>query len=211
MIIHKKHFNSFIIRKIPCTGYKNAGDKLYIFFQIKTGMEKAKSTEWKNAATELAGMIYGVSLDGVVTRNEYETLKNWCADNESLCEHEPFNGLYSKIKPIVDSGSVNKEELEEIEDILNKFLEKIGSKQRVEDSNKLFIKGLLKGILSSGDINDQEVYKLKQFLENQDDENLKSKFNGLKELIDKIWEDGKVDDAEFRILKDYMGLLIQVV
>lgn len=174
-------------------------------------MEKAKSTEWKNAATELAGMIYGVSLDGVVTRNEYETLKNWCADNESLCEHEPFNGLYSKIKPIVDSGSVNKQELEEIEDILNKFLEKIGSKQRVEDSNKLFIKGLLKGILSSGDINDQEVYKLKQFLENQDDENLKSKFNGLKELIDKIWEDGKVDDAEFRILKDYMGLLIQVV
>jgi hypothetical protein len=71
LIIHKKHFNSFIIRKIPCTGYKNAGDKLYIFFQIKTGMEKAKSTEWKNAATELAGMIYGVSLDGVVTRNEY--------------------------------------------------------------------------------------------------------------------------------------------
>jgi len=40
-------------------------------------MEKPNNLNYHNAANDLAGLIYGVALDGVVTRNEYAALKEW--------------------------------------------------------------------------------------------------------------------------------------
>ena len=56
--------------------------------------------EIRNAAFQLAGLIYGISLDGIVTKNEYEALKSWCHENEPLCELESFQNLHNQIKPI---------------------------------------------------------------------------------------------------------------
>lgn len=172
-------------------------------------MEKPNNPNFQNAAKELAGLIYGVSLDGVITRNEFAAIKNWCNSYEPLCSYEPFQHLHDRIKPIIDAGKMTSEELDEIENSLNLFLKEIGSKEQINKPDQIFINGMFQGILSSGDINDQEVYKLKIFLEKEGNEKIQQEYAGLYELIQKIWSDGKVDDAEFRILKDYLNLLIQ--
>ncbi|MCS5489805.1 hypothetical protein [Algoriphagus limi] len=172
-------------------------------------MEKPNNPHFQNAAKELAGLIYGVSLDGVITRNEYAALKSWCGQYEHLCSYEPFQHLFTRIKPIIDSGKISVEEIDEINESIDHFLEEIGSNNTSHNPDQIFIDGMFQGILSSGDINDQEVYKLKSFLELEGNEKIREEYSGLYELIKKIWSDGKVDDAEFRILKDYLTLIIK--
>lgn len=120
--------------------------------------------EIRNAAFQLAGLIYGISLDGVVTKNEYEALKSWCLENEPLCELELFQKLYREIKPIIDDGKVNSEEIEALKTIITRFLEANGEDQEVAP-NMYFLNGIFKGILASGDVNTYEIYKLNQWLE----------------------------------------------
>ena len=77
-------------------------------------MNNPTNTEIKNAAFQLSGLIYGISLDGVINRNEYQALKSWCSEFEPLCELEAFQRLHQEIKPIIEDGKINTEEIEEI-------------------------------------------------------------------------------------------------
>lgn len=170
-------------------------------------MNSPTNSEIKNAAYQLAGLIYGVSLDGVVTKNEYQALKNWCLENEPLCELEAFQNLHSQIKPIIDDGKVNTEEIEELKAILNDFLEENDAKNE-EAPNLYFLNGIFKGILASGDINTYEIYKLNQWLEKNEHLKNSAPFKEMFTVISSVLEDKKVDDAEAIRLKDFFTKLI---
>jgi hypothetical protein len=171
-------------------------------------MKNPNTTEIKNAAFQLSGLIYGVSLDGVITRNEYQALKNWCGEFEPLCEIEAFQRLHEEIKPIIEDGKVNSEEIDEIKLILNNFLEELGAKNE-ETPNLYFLSGIFKGILASGDINTYEVYKLNQWLEKNGHLKAQAPFNEMFEVIHNVLEDKKVDDKEAIRLKEFFSTLIQ--
>lgn len=164
--------------------------------------------EIKNAAFQLAGLIYGVSLDGVVTKNEYEALKSWCMENEPLCELDAFQKLHSQIKPIIDDGKVNSEEIEDLKQILNDFLEDNDAKNE-EVPNLYFLNGIFKGILASGDINTYEIYKLNQWLEKNEHLKNVAPFNEMFAVISSVLEDKKVDDAEALKLKEFFSNLVK--
>ncbi len=166
-------------------------------------MENPKITEGKNAAYQLSGLIYGVSLDGVINRNEFQALKNWCQEYEHLCEIEAFQKLYCVVKPIVDDGQVNSEELEQIRNILTGFLEQFGG--RTDSSNLHFLHGLFQGILASGDVNTYEIYKLNQWLEKNTALKTQAPYDELFWLVQRVLEDQKVDDAEAKRLKEFFS------
>jgi len=164
-------------------------------------------SETKKAAFQLAGLIYGISLDGVVTRNEFQALKSWCFEFEPLCEAEAFQKLHGEIRPIINDGKVNSEEIDEIKIILNKFLEEIGAKD--EDApNLYFLNGIFKGILASGDINTYEMFKLNQWLEKNAHLRDSAKFDEMFSLIQIVLEDKKVDDEEAQRLKLIFNKLV---
>lgn len=171
-------------------------------------MDNPKNQEIKNAAFQLAGLIYGISLDGVITKNEYEALKSWCQENEPLCELESFQNLHSQIKPIIDDGKVNTEEIEELKDILNKFLEENGA-DTSSAPNLYFLNGIFKGILASGDVNTYEIYKLNQWLEKNEHLKSSAPFDKMFSLIASVLEDKKVDDEEAKQLKSFFSNLIK--
>lgn len=164
--------------------------------------------EIRNAAYQLAGLIYGISLDGIVTKNEYEALKSWCQENEPLCELESFQNLHSQIKPIIDDGKVNAEEIEELKAIINNFLEENDAKTS-EVPNLYFLNGIFKGILASGDINTYEIYKLNQWLEKNEHLKTSAPFDEMFSLIASVLEDKKVDDDEAKQLKSFFSNLIK--
>lgn len=171
-------------------------------------MKNPYNTEIKNAAFQLSGLIYGITLDGVVNRNEYQALKSWCSEFEPLCQMEAFQKLHSEIKPIIDDGKVNAEEIEEIKLILNNFLEELGAKNR-DAPNLYFLSGIFKGILASGDINTYEMYKLNQWLENNNHLKSQAPYTEMYEVIEDVLEDKKVDDSEAHRLKEFFSKLIQ--
>lgn len=164
--------------------------------------------ETRNAAFQLAGLIYGISLDGVITKNEYDTLKSWCVENEPLCEMEAFQHLHSQIRPIIDDGKVNSEEIEELKDILNKFLEENGADSS-SAPNLYFLNGIFKGILASGDVNTYEIFKLNQWLEKNEHLKSSAPFDEMFSLIATVLEDKKVDDEEAKQLKAFFSNLIK--
>lgn len=167
-------------------------------------MQNPTNTEVKNAAFQLAGLIYGISLDGVITKNEYEALKSWCNENEPLCELHSFQRLHSQIKPIIDDGNVNSEEIEELKEIIKGFLEENGGSSE-EATNLYFLNGIFKGILASGDVNTYEIYKLNQWLEKHDHLQTSAPFDELFDLIASVLEDKKVDDEEALKLKQFFS------
>lgn len=163
--------------------------------------------EIKNAAFQLAGLIYGISLDGVITKNEYEALKSWCRENEPLCELDSFQSLHSQIRPIIDDGKVNSEEIEELKSIINSFLAENGADNELAP-NMYFLNGIFKGILASGDINTYEIYKLNQWLEKNEHLKKSTPFDELFALIASVLEDKKVDDEEAVQLKEFFTKMI---
>lgn len=164
--------------------------------------------EIRNAAFQLAGLIYGISLDGIVTKNEYEALKSWCLENEPLCELDAFQKLYGRIKPIIDDGKVNSEEIEELKNIIYGFLEESGAEKETVP-NMYFLNGIFKGILANGDINTYEIYKLNQWLEKNSQIKSQAPFRELFEVVQKVLEDKKVDDDEAFRLKGFFSNLVK--
>jgi len=171
-------------------------------------MNTQNNPETKKAAFELAGMIYGISLDGIVNRNEYEALKNWCFQNEPLCEHESFQKLFDKIRPIILDGVVNHEEMESIIVLLKSFLGDYEADQ-FKHPNLYFLNGIFEGILASGDINTYEIYRLKQWLEKNTNLRKEKPFDELIPLVESVLEDQKVDDYEAVQLKEFFKNHIQ--
>jgi hypothetical protein len=167
-------------------------------------MNTSNNSETKKAAFQLAGLIYGISLDGIVDRNEYLALKSWCGEFEPLCEQEEFQKLHSRIKPIIDDGKINSEEIEEIKMILNQFLEDLDALSE-EDGKLYFLNGIFKGILASGDINTYEMYRLNQWLEKNSSLRHTAPFTELFEIIQSVLEDKVVDDEEAKKLKDFFS------
>ncbi|MDX5337763.1 MAG: hypothetical protein LPK25_01975 [Cyclobacteriaceae bacterium] len=165
-------------------------------------MKTQNDQETKHAAFELAGMIYGISLDGIVNRNEFEALKNWCIQNEILCENPSFLDLFEKIRPIIMDGNVNHEELDEINLILKSFLGDFETEQSFHP-NLYFLNGIFQGIIASGDVNTYEIYRLKQWLEKNNHLEKESPFDELFPLIRTVLEDKKVDDKESAELKSF--------
>lgn len=164
--------------------------------------------EIKNAAFQLAGLIYGISLDGVITKNEYEALKSWCRENEPLCELDSFQSLHGQIRPIIDDGKVNSEEIEDLKSIINSFLAENGADKELAP-NMYFLNGIFKGILASGDINTYEIYKLNQWLEKNEHLKNSTPFEELFTLIASVLEDKKVDDEEALRLKEFFSTHLQ--
>jgi hypothetical protein len=164
--------------------------------------------EIRNAAFQLAGLIYGISLDGVITKNEYEALKSWCWENEPLCELESFQSLHSQIKPIIDDGIVNAEEIEELKAIINNFLGE-NDAEMGETPNLYFLNGIFKGILASGDVNTYEIYKLNQWLEKNEHLKSSAPFTEMFSIIATVLEDKKVDDEEAKQLKAFFSNMIK--
>ncbi|MBN7812991.1 hypothetical protein J0A68_18690 [Algoriphagus sp. H41] len=167
-------------------------------------MENPNVTEGKNAALQLAGLIYGVSLDGVVNWNEFQALKDWCREYERLAEQENFQNLYSQIRPIIDDGNVNSEELEQIREILEDFLDRQGV-EKDPSTNIHFLGGVFHGIVASGDVNTYEIYKLNQWLEKHSQLQSQSPLDELMEILKNVLKDNKVDDAEAKQLKEFFS------
>ncbi|MFC3414962.1 hypothetical protein [Algoriphagus hitonicola] len=165
-------------------------------------------TQIQNVAYELAGLIYGISLDGHVNKNEFDKLKTWCENHEHLCEQEEFKVLHEQVNPIIQSGIVTNEEIADLKDILNDFLKKTGAHED-EKLNLFFLHGLFEGILASGEVNTYEVFKLNQWI--QKNEHLKDQkpFDELHQMIGQVLKNHRISNEDGVKLKSFFSDLMK--
>lgn len=127
--------------------------------------------------------------------------------HENLCESEEFKELHDQVNPIIKSGIVTNEEIEDLIDTLNDFLKKTGS-QTSEKLNLYFLHGLFEGILASGEINTYEVFKLNQWIQKNDHLKNQRPFDELHQMIGQVLKNHRISDEDGVKLKSFFSDLI---
>lgn len=157
-------------------------------------------SEFDKAIHTLKGIIMGIALDKEINKFEIEELINWCNLHNRFIQINPFKELI----PLIEKSVEDKElSIEEREDILwlcnnvtsgNKYYDVITS-----DIQRL--QGLLHGILSDNNINEQELIGPNNWL--QENEHLANTYpyDEVYSLVISVLADKKIDDNERKILK----------
>lgn len=102
-------------------GYISETELLEIKSVIEDIIEygKQQSDIKEDNINELSGILLGMAADGRLTDGEFKNLDTWLCENEHLSNLYPANVLIDKINQIKEDGIVDKEEKEDLLELIN--------------------------------------------------------------------------------------------
>lgn len=150
---------------------------------------------------ELIGIIKGINYDGVVNRFEVAKLSSWIKKNKNLSYDAKQVRLISLIEQVIEDGIITDDERMMLIDYCNKYTDTITA-----SSVKIYeLNGIIEGIICDNEINEKEVYRLREWMKTNS-----SYIRGHKpselicEKIDSILEDDIVTNEEQKALLDML-------
>ncbi len=166
---------------------------------------------------ELIGIIQGINFDGVINEKETMRLKSWVDINRDLAIEHQHKELIKLVDDILEDKIITNEERE----ILIEYSEKFQKENSDKNSRLYELNGIIEGIICDGEINDSEIYRLKEWMDIYGGSIRKHKImEGLSEIIDEILEDGiitfdeqqkllnmlsaKIGESQIKIKLDYL-------
>jgi hypothetical protein len=173
----------------------------YRSFTQKQEIDKAFHT--------LEGILKGINIDNEINKTEIEKLKNWCGEYYAHINRPPFSEVINLINFVLEDNILTKEEYDDLvwacNNIItpNKYYDAITA-----DLQRL--QGILHGILSDNIITKDELYGLKDWIEDHPDMIGSYPYDEIEALLFAILEDGKVTDEEQKILKVYFSQFIDI-
>ena len=162
----------------------------------------AKLTDIERATERLRGIMMGISLDAKVTDEEIFQLSDWLKLHRYLHDKEPFKSVVTKVKKVLDDNIIDEDEREEILEFCWMF----DSESLIPQCTTAAIRrlhGVLHGIVIDNKIRENEVVGLKSWLEVHSHVKDYWPFSDLWEMVSTIFQDGKVDDSEKKLLLEY--------
>lgn len=162
--------------------------------------------EVDKAINTLRGIVQGITSDGVVRQQEIKELFLWCNKHKYLIDKNPFKDLIITIESAISDNDLTTEEIEDIEWLLQKYeSENDSAFYDLATVQLQELQGFCHGIMSDGEVKDQEVVALKKWL----DQNVMLAsyypYDELCTLLNNVLEDGIVDDRERVLLKAYFN------
>ena len=142
---------------------------------------------------ELVGVIRGVSFDGIVNDKEVEYLRIWAAKNRNLAYDQQQLSLISLIDDVIADNVITEEERIQLLEKSSAIMRNNG-----DEHAKIYeLNGIIEGILADGYINDDEIFRLKEWVDNYEDMlwGHKPSMKLLSSLKD-ILEDGIINEVE---------------
>lgn len=168
----------------------------YSRFCTRQNLHKALNT--------LQGIIAGIEIDRRVTLEEVDRLQDWCVQHHSYRDKNPFNEIIPLIQAILDDGKIDPDELED----LKWFVGRAGFDHGFYDgltSKIQELQGIASGILIDGQVDDQEIVGLRDWLHAHSELKGCYPFDELLSAVEKVLEDGKISELERAYLKDYFA------
>jgi NAD-dependent DNA ligase len=174
----------------------NEDNSSYLHFTSPQRIEKSINT--------LKGILVGISIDSVITKEELRPLKNWLEENKDLSEKQPFDETYAVVKDALEDGILTDEEKEDILWFCEKFS---GEKSYYSliTAELQVLQGILGGIVADGIITKEELEGLSDWL--TEHEGLKGNwpFDELEALILEVLRDGVIDEDEHKLLMTFFS------
>lgn len=180
--------------------------------QIKELDEYRKFTspaELHKAVNTLRGIVAGITTDRETNVDEINELSNWCVIHNHLINKHPFNELIPLIERIYEDGVVTKDEADDIVWLCNNFISDSNYYDLITSSIQ-FLFGLIHGILSDGEITDDEIHALKNWITTNDYLSGTYPFDEIESLLMSVLLDGKVTEDERKTLIAFFSNFIDL-
>ncbi|WP_019933888.1 BRCT domain-containing protein [Oceanimonas smirnovii] len=162
---------------------------------------------WRNRdklLNNLVGILDGILADGHIDEQEVIYLDTWLKDASTLAGNWAFDSLCKQIEGVLEDGIITADELAHLQEVLPSLLRAVVEMPSVdfysEESDKLLLEGLCKGVMANRLLNDGEVRYLDWWL--GQNIQLKANFPGreLYALVQKVLADGQITEDERQAL-----------
>ncbi|WP_375322762.1 BRCT domain-containing protein [Aliivibrio logei] len=148
------------------------------------------------ALLALRGILQGVTADTKLNGTEVLFLDVWLKNDDAIKNDGDFLDLQEIIKDVLEDGIIEKHELEEIQEFMHDVIQY--GYQDIWDIDALTnqLLGFLQGITSDDHLNDQEIMKLNDLLNKNNEATEKWPGNVIKTRLNSILADGIIDEEE---------------
>ncbi len=155
---------------------------------------------------ELIGIIKGINFDGVVNEKEVLRLQSWVDKNRNLAYDKKQIELIKMVDMVLEDNIIDDSEKELMIKACEGFL-----KDSEDNTSRIYeLNGIIEGIVCDGEINETEVFRLKEWMDIYGDSIRNHKpCAELCNSIDEILADGIVTEEEQAELLDMLNTRIQ--
>jgi len=173
----------------------------YFRFTSKSRLEKSINS--------LLGLLEGIAIDGRVTSGEVAMLRIWLTDNQDVANRHPFSELIPVVVEAVSDGVLDIEERANLMWLCEKLRGTDFYDTVTADLQRLH--AIVGGIAADGTISIDEMRSLSDWLAKH--EHLKTcwPYDEIETLTTQVLVDGRIDDAEHRMLMDFFTEFLAVL
>lgn len=161
------------------------------------------------AINSLKGILLGIISDEKIDSYEMKELQLWAIEHHDLVNRNPFREFMLLIENTVSNDIPSKEAIEDLYWLCQKYEhDSIYYKGITSDLQQL--QGIFHGILSDGELNDTEIFKLHEWL--SENEHLSSyyPYDEIRSLVLSIVSDKKIDQEERILLMAFIKQFVEL-
>lgn len=155
----------------------------------------------------LAGILSGIEADHQINEAELTALRSWCDARREFESLPPFQEILPMIDTALADGVLSTEEYEDICFVC----QNIAHDSVISEAFTRYIQeleGFLHGILADGEMNDEEIYSLRRWLNTYRCLCGTYPYDEIHALVEAILADGIITDDERNMLLSYCANFI---
>lgn len=151
----------------------------------------------------LIGIIEGISIDGVVHKNEAVYLGRWITEHSELHDKHPYTELIPTLVSSLKDNKIDQEELQNLRWLCDQVRSKTYYDNVTVDIQ--ILQSILAGIISDNLITETELMELSNWMEER--EHLKRcwPYDEIESLIVSTLADKRIDAHEHKMLFEYFS------
>lgn len=175
-------------------------------FDNRSYMKFTSRSRLDQSINSLLGLIEGISIDKAINTSEVNFLDQWLSEHSELFARHPFNEISPVVRKAVADGVLSQDERDDIMWLCERLRSTEYYDKTTSDLQRLH--ALLGGIIADGVISEEELRGLSSWL--QDHEHLKTcwPYDEVDSLVLAVLADGKIDEFEHKMLKDFFSEFI---
>lgn len=155
------------------------------------------------AINSLKGILLGIISDDKIDSLEMKELQLWSREHHDLVNRNPFREFMLMIDNTVSNKIPTREAIEDLYWLCQKYEhDSIYYNGITSDLQQL--QGIFHGILSDGELNNAEIFKLHEWLSENEHLNSYYPYDEIRSLVLSIVSDRKIDEEERLILMTFI-------
>lgn len=160
------------------------------------------------AMNSLAGLIEGISIDGIVNDAELGFVRAWLHEHDEFRNAHPFNELMPVVEAAIEDGVLTEDERLDVLWLCTRMQSEEFYDQTTAELQRLH--GILAGIASDQVITERELRGLSDWIGEHDTLKSRWPFDEVESVITAVLRDGKIDEDEHRMLQHLFSEFVAI-